>query len=303
MYTDDPVTRRFLVADEVGLGKTLVARGLIARAVDHLWDTVPRIDVVYICSNADIAQQNLNRLRLPGWQDFSLASRITLLPLKMKELRRAARRQFRLLHARHFVRHEVEPGHWRRARAALSSVAEGLESQRAKAPNVPWRAGRAEKTSSGSWITSRRTASTAASGTGSSSGRTRRPVCVSGSKRSASASAACDPTRTVDRRAPASDATRSLRSCVCSWRKTCLSELQPDLIILDEFQRFKHLLATNSEAGQLAGQLFNYADAHSAARVVLLSATPYKMYTLTEEAEGEDHYQDFVQTVRFLLGR
>ena len=89
MYTDDPVTRRFLVADEVGLGKTLVARGLIARAVDHLWDTVPRIDVVYICSNADIAQQNLNRLRLPGWQDFSLASRITLLPLKMKELRRA----------------------------------------------------------------------------------------------------------------------------------------------------------------------------------------------------------------------
>ena len=26
MYIDQPVTRRFLVADEVGLGKTLVAR-------------------------------------------------------------------------------------------------------------------------------------------------------------------------------------------------------------------------------------------------------------------------------------
>jgi hypothetical protein len=44
-------TRRFLLADEVGLGKTLVARGVIARVIDHLWDAVARIDVVYICSN------------------------------------------------------------------------------------------------------------------------------------------------------------------------------------------------------------------------------------------------------------
>ncbi len=44
---------RFLVADEVGLGKTLVARGLIAKAIDHLWDDVERIDVIYICSNAE----------------------------------------------------------------------------------------------------------------------------------------------------------------------------------------------------------------------------------------------------------
>ena len=36
MYLDDDPARRFLVADEVGLGKTLVARGLIARAIEHL---------------------------------------------------------------------------------------------------------------------------------------------------------------------------------------------------------------------------------------------------------------------------
>src|SRR6185295_15151287 len=35
--------------------------------------------------------------------------------------------------------------------------------------------------------------------------------------------------------------------------------------------------------------------------VLLLSATPYKMYTLTQEAD-EDHYQDFLQTARFLFG-
>ena len=62
-HPTDP-TRRFLVADEVGLGKTLVARGVIAKTIDHLWDTVPRIDVVYICSNAQIARQNLPKLRV-----------------------------------------------------------------------------------------------------------------------------------------------------------------------------------------------------------------------------------------------
>ena len=64
LYTDDAPTRRFLVADEVGLGKTLVARGVIAKAVNHLWNKGHRIDIIYICSNADIASQNIGRLNI-----------------------------------------------------------------------------------------------------------------------------------------------------------------------------------------------------------------------------------------------
>jgi len=56
MYDPVTPTRRFLVADEVGLGKTLVARGLVAKVVDQLWDSVGRIDVIYICSNGSIAR-------------------------------------------------------------------------------------------------------------------------------------------------------------------------------------------------------------------------------------------------------
>ena len=49
LYRAEDSTRRFLIADEVGLGKTLVAAGVIAQAIDHLREnSVPRIDVIYI---------------------------------------------------------------------------------------------------------------------------------------------------------------------------------------------------------------------------------------------------------------
>lgn len=47
LYGTNP-TRRFLLADEVGLGKTLVARGVIAKTIEHLQQKkVPQIDIVY----------------------------------------------------------------------------------------------------------------------------------------------------------------------------------------------------------------------------------------------------------------
>ncbi len=75
-------TSRFLVADEVGLGKTLIAKGIVAKAMDHLWDRVRRIDVIYICSNLAIAKQNVRRLNLSGDPDVASADRITMLPAK-----------------------------------------------------------------------------------------------------------------------------------------------------------------------------------------------------------------------------
>ena len=42
LWLDDDQVKRFLVADEVGLGKTMVAKGVIARTVDHLWDSDKR---------------------------------------------------------------------------------------------------------------------------------------------------------------------------------------------------------------------------------------------------------------------
>jgi hypothetical protein len=85
--------------------------------------------------------------------------------------------------------------------------------------------------------------------------------------------------------------------------RVCINALEPDLIILDEFQRFKDLLHGEDFASELARALFDYesSDGSEHSRVLLLSATPYKMYTLHDEAEaGEQHLRDFVDTVRFL---
>ena len=78
-----------------------------------------------------------------------------------------------------------------------------------------------------------------------------------------------------------------------------VAKLEPDLVILDEFQRFKSLMDEEDEASELAHALFNHADA----KLLLLSATPYKMYTLPDDEEGEDHYEDFQRTVEFLAGK
>src|SRR5207247_1682936 len=87
LYAVADPTHRFLIADEVGLGKTLVAKGIIAKVIERLWSGTDRIDIVYICSNAEIARQNISRLNITPDDRFALASRITLLPTRVRDLK------------------------------------------------------------------------------------------------------------------------------------------------------------------------------------------------------------------------
>ena len=82
--------------------------------------------------------------------------------------------------------------------------------------------------------------------------------------------------------------------------EVCVTALEPDLVILDEFQRFKDLLDGEDATARLAKRLFTYSDETSAVRLLLLSATPYRMYTLHHEGAEDDHYRDFLRTVEFL---
>ena len=65
--------KRHLVADEVGLGKTIVAKGLIAKAMEHHLNSSRKNDpfrVVYICSNQALTGQNLKKLNIFKKQEF-----------------------------------------------------------------------------------------------------------------------------------------------------------------------------------------------------------------------------------------
>ncbi|MCZ7681354.1 MAG: hypothetical protein M5U28_22210 [Sandaracinaceae bacterium] len=84
--------------------------------------------------------------------------------------------------------------------------------------------------------------------------------------------------------------------------RTCVDALEPDLIILDEFQRFRELLRGDDETAQLARSLWSYVTPEKQrARVLLLSATPYRMYSTDGEVGETDHYPDFIATTRFLM--
>ena len=304
LYTDPKPTRRFLIADEVGLGKTLVARGLIARAIDHLWDRVNRIDVVYICSNADIARQNINRLNVTGEEGFALASRITLLPLQYHQLDQRKlnfisftpgtsfdlRSSLGMSRERVLLYRLLEKGWDLKGRGPLNVLSGNMYAENFRwwvreSHDWPIDRGLAEAFQA---VLRKRIQEQRARGETDLKSRFER-LC--------SAFTRSDSRVSDEVWAERIAWVGEVRSLLA---QTCLGQLQPDLIILDEFQRFKHLLSRKDEASELAHELFDFADEQSSARVVLLSATPYKMYTLAHE-DGEDHYRDFLDTVRFLF--
>ncbi len=77
---------RFLVADEVGLGKTRVARGVIARMREERERRGKTgLRVVYLSSSLAIAKQNAPLLRCGGDDAvFSAVDRVTMLPTELK---------------------------------------------------------------------------------------------------------------------------------------------------------------------------------------------------------------------------
>ncbi len=303
LYTDPRPTRRFLIADEVGLGKTLVARGVIARAIDHLWDLVDRIDIVYICSNADIARQNINRLNVTGQEGFALASRITLLPLEYHELDQRRLNFISFTPGTSFeLRSSMGMGTERALLYRLLEAGWGLKGNtplnvlrgNMGSENFRWRVKESRE-----WQID---AQLAEAFLGALEKRIVEQQSRGEQDLRARLEDLCKAFARSDSRVTEEawwERTAWVGEVRSLLAQTCLSQLQPDLIILDEFQRFKNLLMGEDAASQLAHELFKYADAQTAARVLLLSATPYKMYTLAQEA-GEDHYRDFLETARFL---
>lgn len=317
MYLDKDPVHRFLVADEVGLGKTMVASGVIAKMIDLLRERrVKRIDIVYICSSADIAQQNTEKLNVTNRPVFRRTTRLTKLAGDLHELKSGPINLISLTPGTSFKFGDAT-GHkderaliywllayaWGTRRLRHAGVYRLL---RAGASQDRWR-----DFVTNFWLQK----------VGRGPGRIDRGIADNFKRslkireerdRQAGARTirerfdqVADRLRTTDR----PDELRRARELVGEFRqilaRSSVEALEPDLIILDEFQRFRHLLedpVDEDDTRTLAQTLFNYESEDGHARTLLLSATPYKMYTLAAEADQDDHYEDFVKTTEFLLG-
>lgn len=289
MYLDEPPALRFLVADEVGLGKTLVAKGVIAKALEHLNGRGRRIDIVYVCSNAAIARQNINRLNVLGKGHFSVASRLTLLPTEVKELRANPVNFISFTPGTTFDL--KSRGGWMKERAVIFRMLrqEKWVEEKGLLNILQGTAGRkAWKSYAYDWVFPLDEGLTTAFRSNVRVDRELRGRIVEmcGIAQHYSDVPAIEH---EDRYSLIGDLRKRLA-------RVCLNALKPDLIILDEFQRFRNLLQPDDPAADLAQELFRYPGA----RVLLLSATPYKMLSLDHE-QDDDHYPDFLKTLGFLF--
>ncbi|MCQ2258218.1 MAG: DEAD/DEAH box helicase [Bacteroidaceae bacterium] len=80
--------------------------------------------------------------------------------------------------------------------------------------------------------------------------------------------------------------------------------LSPDLVIMDEFQRFRFMISPDEEDSELSllTQKFIKGGGNGM-KILLLSATPYKLFSTLEEietAQDEDHYSEFTDVIHFL---
>lgn len=298
LYGANPESR-FLVADEVGLGKTLVARGVIAKAIDHLWDKKDRIDIVYICSNADIARQNVNRLNVTEQQEFIRTARVTLLPTQIRDFQKNPLNFISLTPGTSFdLKSSLGT---REERVLMYRLLEGPWGLRGAGPKNVFQ-GNCTKESFRNALARNALHIDAGLATQFVAALDHHMAIERADQKPTLRERfvdLCERFQHVRTTAPSEDRVArahwigEVRSLLAA---SCLRALKPDLIVLDEFQRFRHLLGGESELGQLASDLFEYEDV----RILLLSATPYKMYTLSAEAQDDDHYVDFVRTLRFL---
>ena len=310
LFEAEDSTQRFLVADEVGLGKTLVARGIIARAVDHLWDSTERIDVIYICSNQSIARSNLPKLQVTGQSADAEAhaTRLTMLATEMAPQKRRAAGKTAALPKANFV-------------SFTPATSFDLRSA----------GGKAEERRVLFWLLKSMVSAT----TGLMNLLQGWVRDTSGWRRRLESPCPLEPgiqSRFQERLQTDRALLDELEAVIERWfrrvrdeypnearrerdrligrlrqllAEVCIEALEPDLVILDEFQRFKTLVNQDEEADDTAAQLakrlfFNRNAREEPVRTLLLSATPYKLYTGDSELE-DNHYRDFLATARFLL--
>lgn len=308
--------KRILVSDEVGLGKTLIARGTVAKMAKLRHEEGDDLfKVVYICSNASIADQNLRKLRIiqeakaesvsssrlsmqhlnifRQESDAELLSRfIQLIPLTPETSFRmtsgAGTVQERALMYVFLHRLPELEGYLPELEVAMTGVAKKAWNQWCK----KWYENQAvdvNNKSNGKYFDYMI----------SHLSKSMHEQWKDGFSYMDGLKKLCQAIR--DNGGKRIDDDGIIGYIRIVFAKISLEKLQPDLVIMDEFQRFRFLITAdpNSDIGMLANKFFH----SEGLRMLLLSATPYKMYSTPEEIDEnliDEHYTEFLSVMKFL---
>lgn len=314
--------QRMLVADEVGLGKTIVAKGVIARKiVDKIeaGDTTP-LKVTYICSNQVIAHENVGKLDIyPDQRSHDrFASRLTYLAFQPEGGNEGVLRLNTLTPATSFNKGS-STGQQGERRILYSLLMQNEElSGHGKALSAMLRAG-VQKAAS-VWYEE------LDAGRDRPCGWPLRPCChgrfLTAIRKKRLKYSDCPlfshlgvfksislydavveftkllTLKNLGRYRDGSD--HLVRELKDALSEVCVEYIDADIYILDEFQRFMELVdqESESEAAEIARRIF----AKDKPRILLLSATPFKAYSGDSPWEsGEEHYKEFRTILSFLF--
>lgn len=302
---------RVLVADEVGMGKTLIARGAIVKTARmRLEQQDELMKVVYICSNTSIANQNIQKLKV---SDSARIEGVSDTRLSMLHLKIAEQESDEQLREGFIQLIPLTPG-----TSFQMTNGGGTVSERAlmfailtRVPEVAQYRNELEKFfiyfAEGAWRGWARdwyedkvsNCEKKTQGTYPASVikniyeyNQERPILTELVEHLSKRNSGTSPYKDVV----------ILNALRVMFARISTGMLNPDLVIMDEFQRFKFLLNSNqeSETGILAQKFLGGGDT----RILLLSATPYKLYSTLEEideAKVDEHYAEFLQVMDFLF--
>lgn len=317
---------KVLVADEVGLGKTIIAKGLLAKSFDKFLNTTDskskQFRVVYICSNLALANQNLNKLNFLG-EDTILETdidRLTYLAFKQDEKKGV----FKISSLTPATSFTDRNGYGESdERALLYTILTDYEvfSTTSRRNGLRWLLKGNKEINNwdnllkdydyykNDWIKNDVYSKFREKLRAYEIVRGKNPGLFEylGKKDKISLWNAlmkiCDDLsgKNIHKFAYASELTSTLRrllSFVCVQ-----NYLKADFFILDEFQRYNQLIKWEQEeqapAVEMAKAVFSIKDA----KILMLSATPFKAYTNDfDEINGEVHYQEFKSVLKFLVG-
>ncbi len=330
---------KILVADEVGLGKTIVAKGVIARMYEYYLrqNSGKPFNVFYICSNQTIARQNLNKLNIFEGEDVVDSSpdndRLTSLAFQPRKINNSYKFEIRAFTPATSFEFKSNTGK-ADERVLLFRLLFRHPYLKGKTNRLKWFLKATTQMNDENWEKLITDAILVEN-------KKKQKHFYHGEFRNLRRGIKTNFYQALDKKVPFNDyqevydqleinhekSAIYLLSKICSLKirknnyfhsrfsdlkrlivylrqllaESCKVYLEAELFILDEFQRFSNLISVEQE-DKPGIELARKVLNKEGTKILMLSATPFKPYTTDfDNLNNENHFKEFNQVLKFLF--